>query len=80
MGVAVASRAAGLVAGEGTAVVELDDGVELARLLEDLEPVAPFVLLRHEVEVVVLADDLLGCLVLLGAPAHRHVRLVCLDG
>ena len=78
--VAVASRAAaGLVTGEGTAVVELDDGVELARLLQDLEPVPPLVLLRHKVEVVVLADDLLGRLVLLGAPTYRHVRLVRLD-
>lgn len=71
--VTVASRAAKLVAGEGTIDVEFDDRVELAGLLEDLEPVPAFVLLRHKVHVLIVTHDLVGRLVLLSLTAYCDI-------
>ena len=44
--------------------IKFDDRVELSRLLQDLEPVSTFVLLRHKVEVLVIADNLISRLIL----------------
>lgn len=45
--------------------IKLNDGVELARPLQNIESVTPFVLLGHKVQILVLVDNLISSRILL---------------
>lgn len=64
-----------MITRKGTIDVEFNHWVELSRFLKDLKTVFALVLLRHEVQVLIVRNDLVCCFVLLGLSASCVKRL-----